>query len=490
MTPGLLVAAVVLVPLGTAAATALAARQPGAQRALSFLGWTLFALCTLGLLVQTAHGPAIHLAFGNWGLPMGIGFTVDRLAAVLLVLAALMGAAALLFEASAAGAGARGPTVLPLMHGLLAGVAGAFATADLFNLYVWFEVMLVCALGLLAAGARRDQLDATLRYLGMNLVGTVLLLLAIGLWYGATGALAYPALHHAAVQLDPALRTGLLAALGLALLIKAAAFPLAAWMPAAYPALPAASLALIGGLLSKVAVYALLRLGGEVFAPLPESLLDGLGWVAVATMVTGVLGAAYHWDLRRILVFHSVSQVGYILLALALGSAAGAMAAVFYILHHSVVKAGLYLAAGTVGARWGSHDLRHLGGLAVASPALAAVFALLALSLIGIPPLTGFWAKLLVLQATFDQGRWVWGAAALAVSVLTLYSMMKIWIEAFWKPRPTEELEPASSSIETAPWWPAWLALGSLAALSLGFGLWPQDLIGFLQAATATYGRP
>ncbi|GAB4206950.1 MAG: proton-conducting transporter membrane subunit [Tibeticola sp.] len=490
MTPGLLVAAVVLVPLGTAAATAMTAKSPRAQRALSFLGLGLFALSALDLLARTADGIVIHLAFGNWALPMGIGFTVDRLAAVLLVLAALMGAAALLFEASAAGAGARGPTVLPLMHGLLAGVAGAFATADLFNLYVWFEVMLVCALGLLAAGARRDQLDATLRYLGMNLVGTVLLLLAIGLWYGATGALAYPALHHAARQLDPALRTGLVAALGLALLLKAAAFPLAAWMPAAYPALPAASLALIGGLLSKVAVYALMRLGGEVFAPLPESLRDGLGWLAVATMITGVLGAAYHWDLRRILVFHSVSQVGYILLALALGTMAGAAAAVFYILHHSVVKAGLYLVAGTIGARSGSHDLRHLGGLAVASPGLATVFALLALSLIGIPPLTGFWAKLLVLQATFGQERWVWGTAALAVSVLTLYSMMKIWIEAFWKPHPSEWAEPGKTAALTAPWWPAWLAMGLLAALSLGFGLWPQDLIGFPQASTTGYIRP
>lgn len=490
MTSGLLVTAVVLVPLGTAAATALAARRPGTQRALSFMGWFLFALCTLGLLVQTAHGPAVHLAFGNWGLPMGIGFTVDRLAAVLLVLAALMGAAGLLFEASAAGGGGRGPMVLPLIHGLLAGVAGAFATADLFNLYVWFEVMLVCALGLLAAGARRDQLDATLRYLGMNLVGTVLLLLAIGLWYGATGALAYPALHQAALHLDPALRTGLVAALGLALLLKAAAFPLAAWMPAAYPVLPAASLALIGGLLSKVAVYALLRLGGEVFAPLPQSLLNGLGWVAVATMVTGVLGAAYHWDMRRILVFHSVSQVGYILLALALGTMAGAAAAVFYVLHHSVVKAGLYVVAGTIGARCGSHDLRHLGGLAVATPGLAAVLALLALSLIGIPPLSGFWAKLLVLQTTFAQGQWLWGTAALAVSVLTLYSMLKIWVVAFWKPRPGERVEPANTTILAATEWPAWLAMGSLAALSLSFGLWPQELIAYLQAATATYGPP
>lgn len=490
MTPGLLVAAVVLVPLGTAATTALAAERPGTQRALSFMGAFLFALCTLGLLAQTAQVHAIHLAFGNWALPMGIGFTVDRLAAALLVLAALMGTAALLFEASAAGAGGRGPMVLPLMHGLLAGVAGAFATADLFNLYVWFEVILICALGLLAVGERRDQVDATLRYLGMNLVGTVLLLLAIGLWYAATGALAYPALRQSALHLDPAVRTGLVAAIGLALLLKAAAFPLAAWMPAAYPALPASSLALIGGLLSKVAVYALLRLGREVFGPLPESLRDSLGWVAVATMITGVLGAAYHWDIRRILVFHSVSQVGYILLALALGTMAGAAAAVFYILHHSVVKAGLYLVAGVIGARWGSHDLRHLGGLAVATPGLAAVFALLALSLIGIPPLTGFWAKLLVLQAMFTQGRWLWGAAALVVSVLTLYSMMKIWIEAFWKPRLVALGEPANTTPAAEPWWPAWLAIGSLAALSLGFGLWPQGLIDYLHAAMATYARP
>lgn len=486
MNPGVLVAAVVLLPLASAAATALAARNGGVQRALGLGGVSLLLVSSLGLLGHTADGRVVDLAFGNWPLPMGIGFHVDRLAALLLVLTAVTGLAAFGFEASASSARSRGPMVLPLMHGVLAGVGGAFITADLFNLYVWFEVMLVCALGLLAAGGRRDQLDATLRYLAMNLVGTVLLLLAIGLWYAATGALAYPALHGAAGALDPSLRTSLIVLLGLALLLKAAAFPFAAWMPAAYPTLPAASLALMGGLLSKVAVYALLRLGGEVFAPLPQALREALGWIAVGTMVAGVLGAAYHWDLRRILVFHSVSQVGYILLALALGTAAGAAAAVFYILHHSVVKAGLYLFAGHLGSRWGSHDLRHLGGLASVSPASSALFAVLALSLVGVPPFTGFWAKLLVLQASFAEGRWIWAASALAVSVMTLYSMMKVWLEAFWRPRTTPDRGFRFLPVENdGPVWPAWLAMVSLAALTVAFGLWPQGLIGWVQAIAA-----
>lgn len=468
----------VLVPLATAGLTALFSGRSRTQQAISFVGVLGFLGAAVTLLAQVSASGPVGVSFGDWPAPYGIQFRFDGLSTALLLLTALMGLVTLIFLGSDADPGPRHRLLLPLLHGTLAGVAGAFSTADLFNLYVWFEVMLICALGLIALGGRRDQLDAAFKYLGLNLFGTLLLLAAIGLLYAATGQLNYGGLALAARQLDPALLHTLLAALTVGLLLKAGAFPLYAWLPASYPTLPAPVLALFAALLGKVAAYAVLRMLGDVFMPEGAALYEVLGWVAVATMVAGVLGAAHHWDMRRILAFHSVSQIGYVLLAVALGGPAGHAAALFYTLHHSLVKASLYLTAGMVASVAGSYDLRRIGGLAAARPMLALLFAVMALSLVGIPPLSGFWAKLLVLQEAFAQGRYTWAALALLVSVLTLYSMMKIWTEAFWKPHPLADAEGVWPARRVALA-PAWAATVSLAAVTLAIGFAPQTLIEF-----------
>lgn len=478
----------VLVPLTTAALTALVAGHVRLQQTISFAGALGFVVVALMLALQVADGTPARVGFGDWPLPYGIEFRIDGLSGVLVLVTSLLGFASLLFLASEIDPGPRHPQVLPLVHGTLAGVVGAFSTADLFNLYVWFEVMLICALGLIALGGRRAQLDAAFKYLGLNLFGTLLLLVAAGLLYAATGQLNYSALSMAARNVDPALLHALLAVLTVGLLLKSAVFPLYAWLPASYPTLPAPVLALFAGLLTKVGLYAVLRTLGDLFAPSSAVLLEVLGWVAAATMLTGALGAAYHWDMRRILAFHIVSQVGYILLGVALSGPGGNAAALFYMVHHIIVKANLFLIAGMAATLAGSYDLRRIGGLATARPMLAWLFAIPALSLVGIPPLSGFWAKLLLLQETFVQGRFAWAGLCLVVSVLTLYSMMKIWMEAYWKQHPAADTQ---GSWHPAPvaLGPAWLATGGLAALTLAIGLAPQTLIEIARGAAATLGQ-
>ncbi|NIC40693.1 complex I subunit 5 family protein [Aquabacterium sp. A08] len=474
----------VLVPLVTAVATVLAQRRPALQQGLSALGALLFLGCALALVGLAQHDTPAQAVFGGWGLPYGIEFRVDRTSAALVLITALMGAASLLFMASDADTGPRHPLLLPLLHGLLVGVGGAFATADLFNLYVWFEVMLICAVGLFALGGRPDQLDATFKYFVLNLFGTLLLLMAVGLVYAVTGHLNYGALAQAFPAVPPGAATLALAGLLLAFLVKAGAFPLFAWLPASYHTLPAPVLALFAGLLTKVGVYAVLRALGDVFVTAPALLFEALGWIAAATMLFGVLGAAYHWDMRRILAFHIVSQIGYILLGIALASEAGNAATLFYTLHHIVVKANLFLIAAMVWRLTGSYDLRRIGGLYRARPWLGVLFLVPALSLVGIPPLSGFWAKLLVLQEALAQGRVAWTVVALLVSVLTLYSMMKIWMEAFWKPHPqTDWAWPRSTRLA-----PAWAATLALAGLTLFIGLHPQVLLDYSLAAAASLG--
>jgi multicomponent Na+:H+ antiporter subunit D len=337
----------VLVPLATALLTTLAGRRPAAAGAQLRRRRGLRA-------VRDRAGRAgrwptrRRAAFGGWAAPFGIEFAVDRTGAALVLITALMGAASLLFLASDADPGPQHPLLLPLVHGLLAGVGGAFCTADLFNLYVWFEVMLICSLGLFAIGGRVDQLDASFKYLVLNLFGTLLLLMAVG-----AGVRRHrpPQLRRAGAAAPACRRCAGRCCwrLLLAFLIKAGAFPLFAWLPASYHTLPAPVLALFAGLLTKVGVYAVLRTLGDVFAPRRRCCYEALGWIAAATMLFGVLGAAYHWDIRRILAFHIVSQIGYILLGIALAGEAGNAATLFYTVHHIIVKANLFLIAAMSG---------------------------------------------------------------------------------------------------------------------------------------------
>jgi multicomponent Na+:H+ antiporter subunit D len=474
----------VLVPLATVVATALTQRQPRLQRAFSYGGVLLLLACSLALVAGASAGQPAQAVFGGWGAPFGIEFLVDRTGAALVLITALMGAASLLFLASDVDTGPAHPLLLPLLHGVLAGVGGSFATADLFNLYVWFEVMLICSVGLFALGGRPDQLDATFKYFVLNLFGTLLLLMAVGMVYAVTGHLNHGAIAQAMPLVPPGVATLVTASLVLAFLVKAGAFPLFAWLPASYHTLPAPVLALCAGLLTKVGVYAVLRTLGDTMAASSALLYEALGWIAVATMLLGVLGAAYHWDMRRILAFHIISQIGYILLGIALHSEAGNAATLFYTLHHIVVKANLFLIAAIVWRLTGSYDLRRIGGLYRLRPGLAVLFLIPALSLVGIPPLSGFWAKLLVLQEAIAQGRVAWTVVALLVSVLTLYSMMKIWMEAFWKPHPDAHWRPPVATRLT----PAWLATIGLALVTLCIGLYPQWLLDYSIAAAQTLG--
>jgi multicomponent Na+:H+ antiporter subunit D len=470
-----------LVPLGTALLAALLHRRDRARRAASLAGGLVLLGCAVALMAEVLRHGRLSVALGGWPLPYGIEMAADPLGAGLVLVAAALAVAALLQQRSSADPAPESPALHPLLHGLLAAVGGAFLTADLFNLYVWFELMLVTTLGLLVLGGEARHLDAAFKYLVLSLFGTVLLLLAVALIYGATGHLHLPTLAAAAAGPRSAVLPVLVTVLTLALLLKAGAFPLFGWLPASYHTLPAPLLALIGGLLTKVAVYAVLRLLAGVFHGSPPALYQALGWLAVATMVTGVLGAAYHWDLRRILAFHIVSQVGYLLLGVALASAAGAVATVFFTLHNILAKAALFLIAGIVWRLAGHYDLRRVGGLYQTRPGLALLFLLAAGALVGVPPLSGFWAKLLLVRASLSGEEYLWAAAALGVSLLTLYSMAKIWIEAFWKPHPG----PRAPATAVTGLGPAYAGASLLVALTLAMGLVPEPFLRYAEAAVA-----
>ena len=473
----------VLVPLLTALLTAALPHHAGLRRATSLAGAVALLAVAVTLFVGVSQAGTITLAVGDWPLPYAIEFVADRLGAVLVLTAALLGLCVVAHALATEPAAQERAGLHPLLHALLAAVMAVFLAGDLFNLYVWFELMLIATLGLLVLGAERRHAEAALKYFALSMLGTLLMLSAIGLIYGVTGHLNFAALQASAR--DPAVAAALpvhVTLLLLALLLKAGVFPLFLWLPASYHTLPMAALALIGGLLTKVALYVVLRLLGAVFVDVPGLLFEALGWLAVVTMISGVLGAAYHWDIRRILAFHIVSQIGYLLLGVALASPAGAAGTAFFLIHNVLVKAQLFLICGLMWMAAGHHDLRRIGGLYLARPLLAVLFLIGAFSLVGVPPSSGFWGKLLLVREAFAQDRLAWGGAALGVGLLTLYSMTKIWLEGFWKPHPEDRHGRACAMAGPQP--AAYLAVLVLTGSILALGLYPEPALRYLGLAT------
>ncbi|MCB1070292.1 MAG: Na+/H+ antiporter subunit D [Kiritimatiellae bacterium] len=434
---GLLIAPVLL-PLLLGILSLLLWHHVRAQRVIAVAGTGLLTLLSLRLLIGIyRHGiQAVHL--GNWEAPFGISLAADLLGAIMVVLASITGFAIALYSVGANERQRECFGYYPLVHILIMGVNGAFLTGDIFNLYVWFEVMLMSSFVLLALGGEKPQIEGGVKYMALNFFSSVIFLTAVGLLYGVMGTLN---LADLAVKVRGTESTGMLVVIGCLFLasfgIKAAIFPLFFWLPASYHTPPPAVSGLFAGLLTKVGVYAMIRLFTLIFTPDLVHLHGLILGLAALTMVTGVLGAAAQFEFRRILSFHIVSQIGYMILGLGLFTPLALAGSIFYLMHHIIVKTNLFLIAGIVHYRFGTGELKSLGGLYKTAPWLSLLFLIPALSLAGIPPLSGFFAKLLLVMAAVDIHAWGMIATALGVSLLTLYSMTKIWNEAFWKDAPT-----------------------------------------------------
>jgi len=474
-----------LLPLAAAAATLIAHNRPRLQTALS-LGFAAALLVDSALLFAAVWRDGIVVVQASgWAAPFGITLAVDTLGAVMTLIAAITGLACLAYATAEISEEDRRAFFHPLSHVLLAGVCGAFVTGDLFNLYVWFEVLLIASFGLLVIGGSKAQTDGAVKYLALNLVATSLFLLATGLIYGLTGtlnmadlALAVPRIENVGVLNAAAMM--LLAAFGM----KAAVFPLFFWLPASYHTPLVSVSAVFAGLLTKVGVYALIRVVTLIFTHDPTWTNTLLLWTSGLTMLTGVLGTAAQNEWRRILSFHIVSQIGYMVMGLALGTRLGLVGAVFYLVHHIVVKANLFLIAGVARHLVGSMELKRSGGLYVAAPWLAILFFIPAFSLAGFPPLSGFWAKYIVIKAALDErGFWI-AAAALVTGLLTIYSMTKIWGEAFWKPHPDGAV--AATEAPRAMVAP----IAALAACTVVIGLFAQPFLAVAERAAAELTEP
>ena len=429
----------IVLPLVAAGFSVVFARYQRLQRLLSIV--TLVAVVVIaGILLHNADNDgAAVVQLGGWAAPIGISLVADRLSALLLVVSSAVLLSVLLYavgQGVADGRRSRVAVFHPCYLVMAAGIAMAFLTGDLFNLFVAFEVMLVASYVLITLDGGAEQIRAGMTYVVVSLLASVLFVTAIGLVYATTGTVN---MADAAVRLEDA-PDGVRLALGLVLLvvfgIKAAIFPLFSWLPDSYPTAPSPVTAVFAGLLTKVGVYAILRTQTLLF-PDEQVIADVLLVIAILTMVVGILGALVQDDLKRLLSFTIVSHIGYMLFGLGLASGAGLAGAILYTVHHIVVQTTLFLVAGLIERREGTSSLARSGGLQHVAPLLAVLYLLPALSLAGIPPLSGFLAKLGLLQAGLEDGGGLAlaaVAAAIATSLLTLYAVGRAWTAIFWGP--------------------------------------------------------
>lgn len=450
---------------------------------VSVIGSALGLVAAIMLMALVLENGVVAGQMGEWPAPFGITLVADLLSAVMVLITAITALAVAVYALSDVDARHGQLGYHALFQILIGGVTGAFITGDLFNLYVWFEVMLIASFGLLILNGGKEQIDGGVKYVALNLISTILFLTGIGLLYGQTGTLNFADL---AIKVDDVENTALLTVIAMmfmvAFSVKAAAFPLFFWLPAAYHTPSFSVSAVFAGLLTKVGVYALMRTFTLVFDHDVGYTHTILLWVACFTMVTGVLGAAAQSDFRKILSFHIISQIGYMILGLAIYTPLAIVGAVFYLVHHIIVKANLFLIAGISERLTGGSDVFKIGGLYRASPFLAVLFLIPAFSLAGFPPLSGFWAKYIIVKSSLDEGLWVVAFIALAVGLMTIYSMTKIWAEAFWKDHP-KGFEP---TLSTLPGRTALLVpVIGLALLTMVIGLMPEPFVIFAERSAA-----
>ena len=427
-----LVVAPVLVPLIGGALLVMAWGRVFIGRVVSILTAAAVAGLAFYALFMVRDGGIVATSLGDWPGPFGIVLVADLFSTMMVAATALVAVASLGLTLLAQEQWQE-RYIYPFMLLLLAGVNGVFMTGDIFNLFVFFEVSLLATYALMAIGGRGLQMEAAFKFVVINVVSSTFFLMGIGLLYGLVGTLN---MAHISIRVASAENAGLITAVGGLLLvtfgIKAAVIPLHFWLPGAYTHIPSGVAAFFSGVLTKVGIYSMIRVFTLVLGHDPGFFQPVFLTLAGLSMGLGVMGATAQRDMRSILSWHIISQIGYMVMGLGLYSVASVSGAIFFILHHMPVKSALFLVAGSVERLTGTGELYKLGGLGRLYPWLGGLFLIPALSLAGVPPFSGFWGKVALIQASFSLGNYAIAAVAVAVSFMTLFSMMKIWQWVFW----------------------------------------------------------
>lgn len=454
------------------------------QRMLSIASMGAVALVTFYLMNTIKVKGIQSLQLGGWEAPFGVSMVMDMFSALLIFVTSIVALCCLLYAFHSIGKERESFYFYPFFLFLIAGVNGSFITGDIFNLFVCFEVMLVSSYVLISLGGTRKQLRESIKYILVNILSSFLFLVAIAYLYATCGTLNFA---HLSLRVADAGQEGLMTTVAILFLIvfslKAGLF-LFFWLPGSYSTPPTAIAAIFAALLTKVGIYAIMRVFSLIFYHQPEVTHLLIGVLAAVTMVLGAIGAVAYGDIKRILTYNVIVGVGFILAGFATFTMEGMTGSLYYLIHDMIVKGLIFLLGGTIIHLTGTGKLKDLSGLIRLHPQLGWMFFVAALSLAGIPPLSGFLGKIFITEGTFEA-RYYWlGGIGLLTSLAVLYSLMKIFMNVFWGyTEITEEEEKGTTKGLLLP-------IAILTALTIALGLGAEGIAENVDLAVEVLMNP
>ena len=427
-------------------------------------------------VIMTAQSGIYNM--GRWSIPIGINLVLDGLSSLMLLTISIVSFAAMLFSIQYMEQYTAKPKFLSLFLLMVAGMNGVVLSGDIFNLFVFLEIASLSSYALVGFGCEHEELEASFKYMVLGTVASMFILFGIALVYGITGTLNLAYISNAIQQAG--LNNGLYFALAMFIVgfgLKAALVPFHAWLPDAHPSAPAPISAMLSGVLIKaLGVYALIRIVFNVFG-----ISLQIGWVlitlGVLSMVIGVFLAVGQWDFKRLLAYHSISQMGYVVLGIGIGAVVLAqgkdpalaslaiLGGLFHLMNHSVFKSLLFLTSGSIEFATGSRQLKELGGLAEKMPITRTMCTIASAAIAGVPPFNGFWSKLLIVLAAVKAQFYGLAAVTVLVSLVTLISFLKVQRYIFLGDLP-DKLTEVKESKGSMVW-----SMGVLTCLCVVMGL-------------------
>lgn len=455
------------------------------QRVFSVISLTAGILLALYLIGDIQANGIRSLDVSSWAAPFGITIVADMLSSILVLTTNVIALCVVIYSFNSIGKEREQFYYYPIFQLLLIGVNGAFLTGDIFNLFVFFEVMLMSSYVLLVLGGTKIQLRETIKYILVNVISSALFVIAVAYLYSVVGTLNMAHLSERIAEIG---QPGIITVIAVLFLIvfglKGAVFPLFFWLPGSYYAAPAPVLALFGALLTKVGVYSITRTYTLMFYHDTGFTHTLLAWVAIGTIIIGVIGAVAYWDIKKIIIYNIIIAVGVIVYGMSLYNETGTNGAVLYLVHDMIIKAALFLLIGIIAKIAGTSDLRKMSGLIKEFPVVGWTFFVAAISLAGIPPLSGFAGKLLIVQGSIEAGDYFGTFIILGSSLIVLYSIMKVFINGFWGvPMTIENKQTKTVNTLLVP-------AMVLVAISLAFGLGLEKLLPYFSQATETLMNP
>lgn len=403
------------------------------QRTFSLLGIGIALISAISLLIKVKNDGIQKVTFGNWPVPFGITMVSDMVSVLLVTTTLLIAFFVVWYGFGSITKERERYFYYPGIMFILTGVNGAFTTGDIFNLFVFFEVLLMASYLLIVLGGEKGQLKGSIKYILINVISSALFVITVAFLYSVVGTLN---MADIAVKIAEVNQPGIVTVIAVLFLmvfgLKAAIFPLYFWLPTSYASAPIPVLTLFGALLTKVGIYAITRTYTLFFVHDLSYTHDLLMALAIATIIAGCIGALAYFDMKLIIIYNIVIAVGVILFGVSQMNEVSLKGAMFYLVHDMLIKAALFMLIGIIIYITGTSDLRKMGGLMKKYPALGWFYLIAAFGLAGIPPLSGFVGKLLIAQGGFEAGSMWSSIFILASSLLVLLSVIRIFLYAFW----------------------------------------------------------